>query len=138
MLHPQTDVTLERLCEEIDNGQYLPNASDRKLWAHEIISACWPGGPSHNKLHIFISLPDRPIVGAIGVCFIRLCPIPGYLMDMLPEDAEGLGVMEHPELRAHGYEVKPPEGDIEDGNGGVMEPLYRHRVRQPLSTCTPR
>ena len=144
LLHLQTDVALEVLREAIFNGEYRPNASDRKLWPDELINAVWPEGPSHGKLHVFITLPDRqssqfsPVVGAIGVCFVRLCPKPGYLMNLLPEGAQGLGVMEHLELRAHGYEVKPPEVDIVDDNGGVMEPLSRPRVRQPLSTYTPR
>ena len=52
--------------------------------------------------------------------------------------AQGLGVMvHHSELRAHGYEVEPPEVDIVDRYGGVMEPLSEPRVRQSLSTYTP-
>ena len=90
LLHPQTDVALDLFFQEIDNGQYRPNANDRKLRSHERISAVWPEGPSHDKLHVFIALPDvqsqgSPVVGA-GVCFILLCPKPGYLMNLLPED----------------------------------------------------
>ena len=145
LLHPQTDVALDLFFQEIDSGRYRPNASDRNLRPYERISAVWPEGPSQGKLHVFITLPDGQspgsrVVGANGVCFtgIGLCPNPGYLMNLLPEDAQGLGVMEHLELRAHGYEVKPPEVDIVDDNGGVMEPFSRPRVRRPLSAYTPR
>ena len=57
LLRPQTDVTLERFRREIHNGQYLPNASDRKLWPEEQISAAWPDEPSHDNLHMLITPP---------------------------------------------------------------------------------
>lgn len=37
-------------------------------------------------------------------------------------------------LRAHGYEVKLPVGDIVDEKGGVIKAPPRSKVRQPLSS----
>ena len=53
LLHPQTDVALEL----VENGQYRPDASDRRLWPNERISAVWPEEPSYDKLHVFITPP---------------------------------------------------------------------------------
>jgi hypothetical protein len=57
LLHPQTDVALELVEGDIFNGQYRPNASDRRLFPEERISAVWPEQPSYDNLHVFITPP---------------------------------------------------------------------------------
>ncbi len=52
--------------------------------------------------------------------------------------AGGLSARDFAELEEHGYEVNPGAGDISDGEGGVMKPLFSSKVRQPLSTWAPR
>src|SRR5258708_23593772 len=64
-LHPQVDVDLEYVEEDISNRRYRSNANDRKLWPRETISDVWPGEPPGNDLHVFVSLPS-------GECVIRL------------------------------------------------------------------
>src|SRR5260370_5027357 len=58
-LHPQVDVDLDDVENDIRSGRYLPNADDQQLQEYRIISAVWPEQPPLNHLSVYVSLGGK-------------------------------------------------------------------------------
>jgi hypothetical protein len=79
-LHPQVDVNLDEIRENVDAGEYRPTPNDQVMKADHLLSTEWPEPPLNGHLHIFVTLPGAEgsptlFQGDFRVSFILACCI---------------------------------------------------------------